>query len=290
MRRLLVLGAAVVLLGGCSQKAAPTPTKAAAHPQLDPSAVVQFSAATFSEGFDGGVQGPTGSNWWVNEEPSHTVSVSDFQLDASEVTVAQYATFLGWSGGPGHFAPLMPVVAGPTTQDFAPAQGADSLPIAYVTWFDARAYCLWMGGDLPTEAQWELAAKGAEGRVYPWEPDAGGPTCEQAVFFTGDVSCANAPTAVATHPAGDTPEGVHDMAGNVAEWTLDAYDAYPSDMQSDPTGPDAGPMYGAAAAATLRVIRGGGYRDVAISLRTTNRWGADAALRSPGVGFRCAYP
>ncbi len=102
---------------------------------------------------------------------------------------------------------------------------------------------------------------------------------------------------------------MHDLAGNVAEWTFDAYDWYPMAQLEDggvdwyvptgsvltnPTGPDAGPIYVAGAGygdagTILRVVRGGGFHDLGISVRTTARWGADAELRSPGVGFRCAY-
>jgi formylglycine-generating enzyme required for sulfatase activity len=218
--------------------------------------------------------------------PSHDVTLSAFKMDLHEVTTVQYATFLRRAGGGGHYAPSMPIAAGPTSQDFAALQGTESIAMYDVTWFDARAYCLWLGGDLPTEAQWEYAAKETTGRVYPWGTT--GPSCSIVSFFTGDVTCNSGPLAVGSYDAGSTPEGAEDMAGNVAEWTLDAYDVYPSDPQTDPTGPTM-PMYGADAAAVLRVVRGGGFHDIALSLRTTNRWGADAALRSKGVGFRCAY-
>ncbi len=294
-----------LLLAACAGKAAPSsspavdagsvlpagascptpPAKPPAHPPLDPGSVVRFGATTYWEGFDGGVQDPNGSNWWVNELPPHEVTLDAFSIDRTEVTAQAYATFLSWSGGLGHWSSLMPVVVGPTTADYAPVPDGGTLPASYVTWYDARAFCLWMGGDLPTEAQWEFAAKGAESRVYPWPPDGGGPSCEQAVFFTGDVDCADAPRPVGTHPLGDTPEGLHDMAGNVAEWVLDSYDGYPAAPQVNPVDEDGG-RYGGAP----KVVRGGGYRDLGISLRTTARWPADPDLRSPGVGFRCAYP
>ncbi len=313
----------LLLCAACQGAAAPQ--KLPAHPALDPGGVVAFPATTLALGFDGGVQGPDGSNWWVNELPPHPVSLSAFLLDRSEVTVAQYATFLGWAGGLGHYSPRMSIGVGPTSADFTAAPGASALPIGWVTWFDARAYCLWMGGDLPTEAQWELAAKGATSRVYPWAPTEGGPSCALASFFTGDVVCTEGPTDAGSHPEGDTPEGLHDMGGNVAEWLFDAYDWYPGaalalpvydggqpesatafpgvagtqqdphgpvqlrrQVDRDPHGPDAGSLYGEGT--TLRVIRGGGFHDLGLSVRTTARWGADGWLRSPGVGFRCAYP
>ncbi len=269
---------------GCDQSSAvKTPT----HAPIDPSSIVQLGPDTFSQGFDGGVQGENGSNWWVNEMPSHSVTLSAFNLDVNEVTTAQYATFLAQAGGIRHWAAAMPIAVGATTEDFTALPGMEAVSIDDVTWFDARAYCLWLGGDLPTEAQWEYAAKNTDiTRIYPWGTT--GPSCDLANFFTGDVACAEGPMDAGSHATGATPEGTQDLAGNVAEWTFDAYDAYTTDMQTDPTGPDAA-VYGSAGATVLRVIRGGGYRDVAISLRNTNRWGADAALRSKGVGFRCAY-
>lgn len=304
------VGFGALLLVAC-QVTATAPQKVPAHPAIDPASVAQYPAITFELGLDGGTQGPDGSNWWVNEQPAHLVSVSAFMLDKSEVTVSQYATFLAWTGGLGHYSALMHLAVGPTSADFSPVPGAENVPIGEVTWFDARAYCLWMGGDLPTEAQWEIAAKGVLYRTYPWDPDAGsGPGCNLASFQTGDVDCTREPVDAGSHPAGDTPEGLHDMAGNVAEWTLDVYDWYPmaqlpdggvdwfvptAGVLADPAGPDAGPVYVAGAGygdagLILRVIRGGGFHDLGISVRTTARWGADAQLRSPGVGFRCAYP
>lgn len=276
--------AVVLFLVACNGPSAKQP----AHPPIDPATVIQYGPDTFSEGFDGGVQGSTGSNWWVNEMPSHAVTISAFTMDMHEVTTLQYATFLSRAGGLGHYAPRMPISAGPTSQNFAPVPGTENTAVYEVTWFDARAYCLWMGGDLPTEAQWEYAAKNTDiTRIYPW--GTSGPSCPVTNFFTGDVTCETGPVAVGSHDAGDTPEGAHDLAGNVAEWVFDAYDAYPSDPQMDPNGP-AAPVYGADAGTVLRVVRGGGFHDISLSLRTTNRWGADAALRSKGVGFRCAYP
>ncbi len=275
----------VVLLVGAVLGCTPS-AKLPARPALAPDSVALFPAEEFEEGIDAGTQSPNGaSGWWVNEEPEHRVMLSTFRLEKNEVTVAQYAEFLRWAGGLGHYSSLMPIAVGPTQDDFAPKPGMADRPMNDVTWYDARAYCLWMGGDLPTEAQWEYAAKGASGRQYPWGSAA--PDCQHAVFYPGgETLCSPAPEPVDSHPKGDTPEGLHDMAGNVADWVLDHYGWYPGTdggtvpVEQDPSGPDGG---------TLRVVRGGGYRDVERSLRTTNRWGADPALRSDGVGFRCAY-
>jgi formylglycine-generating enzyme required for sulfatase activity len=301
--------AAALALAACTASMGTAPaTKVPARAAVDPASLVQYPSVTFLEGLDAGAQGPNGSNWWVNELPLHPVSLTGFSLDVDEVSVAKYATFLAWQGGLGHYSPLMPIVVGPTSADFTPVPGTENEPIAEVTWFDARAFCLWMGGALPTEAQWEFAAKGPDARLYPWDPDAGnGPTCALATYATGDVNCTETPADAGSYPAGDTPEGLHDMAGNVAEWTADVYGWYPNyspdagvlpgawPTLQDPAGPDAGPVYVNGSGygtqgATLRVVRGGGFHDLGISLRTTARWGADADLRSPGVGFRCAYP
>ena len=150
-----------------------------------------------------------------------------------------------------------------------------------------QAFCAFAGKSLPTEAEWERAAKGPSGdRRYPWGDD--GPTCTKAVF-TSQARCEDALASVGSRsPAGDSPEGCHDLAGNVAEWVLDWYARYPGTGTgtgagtgaADPKGPDDG---------TLRVVRGGSASDPPAAIRTTSRFGADPSNRSEGVGFRCVH-
>ena len=150
--------------------------------------------------------------------------------------------------------------------DRTEASGPDGLPITHVTWDEAAAACRRQGARLPTEAEWEFAARGTEGRRYPW----GGapPNCARANSF----ECGRQMRPSGSLPGGATPEGVHDLAGNVWEWVEDGYsDDY--DGRPHPT---------------RHVVRGGSFsRDVKM-LRPTDRNWNPAGHRGPGLGYRCA--
>lgn len=245
-------------------------------PDVDLSAMVAFEAATFTMGVE--LQAPSayGDSWYIDQTPAHEVELGAFHLDTHEVTVAQFALFLSYAAGEYHFHPDQPIER--LEWGYAATEGAADLPIHGVTWEAAHHYCLWAGKRLPTESEWELAAAGTEARTYPWGDD--GPTCSRAAYFTSTTHCEQGPVEVGLHPDGATPDGVHDLAGNVAEWVADWYGDYPEDAQTDPAGPDQG---------TLRVIRGGGFLEWSQALRTHTRRGANPAVRSPNVGFRCAW-
>jgi len=219
-----------------------------------------------------------------DEEPQHKVTLSAFDIDTTETTVAQYKKC---------------VSAGKCTvpSDIQPKVGAtwpglSGHPVNFVTWTQAQQYCKWRGAgyDLPTEAQWELAARGDcekngstaadlkcsdEMRTYPWGEAA--PTCSVAVMADCKVQ---APLAVGSKPAGDSPYGVHDMAGNVFEWTRDWYDTtYPSADQADPvvaTGLD-----------DTRTGHGGSYQDVAGYVRSSARGSPSPSATHAYMGMRC---
>lgn len=167
------------------------------------------------------------------EDPSylreHRVSVSEFYIQEHEVTNAEYR----------RFAPRPLLSSAP-----------DNLPVQHVTWYGAMAYAVWLGGTLPTEAQWEFAARGPEGRKYPWGNEP--PTCEHANHST----CGARLAAKGGRAKGRTPDGVYDLAGNLWEWCRDWFDRYPEEASLNPRGPAIAP---AGLASKTKVTRGGGY-------------------------------
>lgn len=271
--------AIAVMVAGCSANESPSTSPSPSGPhrlEVDPSTMVAIAGTTFSMGHPVATPGPYGQAWKENELPAHNVTLSSYLIDRDEVTVAAYAEFLSRAGGKVHHHPLQPVVR--DGRSFTARPGAGQQPIRYVSYYDAATYCAWAGKRLPTEAEWELAARGPAGSTYPWGTDE--PTCAHANFFTTNASCKSTPVDVGSYsPLGDTSSGVRDMAGNVAEWVSDVYDRYSSSAVTNPTGPATG---------TYRIIRGGGVLDPSPALRTQARFPGRPDTRSMTVGFRCA--
>jgi formylglycine-generating enzyme required for sulfatase activity len=192
-----------------------------------------------------------------DETPAHDVELAAFEIGAAPVTNAEYAPFAAASGRP------------------EPA-GSPDHPVTHVDWHDASAFCAWAGGRLPTEAEWERAARGPDGRRYPWGDEE--PDDARAVFRRGTKDDATA--AVGSLPAGTSAEGVHDLAGNVWEWTSSAYRPYPycaADGREDP------------ATAEPRVLRGGSFASPgALWLRCASRSHSHPTRRRGHIGFRVA--
>lgn len=213
------------------------------------------------------------------EGHAHPVTVSGFWLDRTEVTVAAYDR----CAAAGRCA-----ASGVRRGD--PRFDAPALPVTHVRWEDAATYCEAVGGRLPTEAEWERAARGPERRTYPWGALYGARRSNHGSFGpdpTDERDGHRGPAPVGSYPSGRTPDGVLDLAGNVAEWVADLYVVdeqgygYPETEEHDPRGPAQG-------GAGVHVVRGGSFQDGAPWLRAAARM-TTVAQRDPTIGFRCAY-
>jgi formylglycine-generating enzyme required for sulfatase activity len=203
------------------------------------------------------------------QSPRREIYVSAFYLDRYEVTTSRYAKFLEATAS---------VHPPEYWRELDPATGGD-LPVIGVDWHDAQAYCKWAGKRLPTEAEWEKAARGTDGRRYPWG-DAS-PTMDRANFQNASPNAYDGGLApVGRHAPGRSPFGIHDLAGNAGEWVADWYsEGFARNDVRDPKGPDSG---------TGRVIRGGGRLDPPERITATKRFFASPESRADDVGFRCA--
>ena len=197
-----------------------------------------------------------------DEMPPHLVTLDSFWIDQTEVNNAQFVRFLNehFHGGEKHIGTIaLDRGYAQITQEgdrYVTTQSSLEKPVLMVTWHGAVAYCEWAGSRLPTEAEWEYAARGPEGRLYPWG-DAP-PSCDLANY--GDCNRAAAP--VGSRPAGASWCGALDMAGNAWEWVSDWFGPYSTRPQEDPTGPVTG---------DFPVLRGGGWHSPGWELRAAYR-------------------
>ena len=172
---------------------------------------------------------------------------------------------------------------------FHAAPGREELPAVMVSWFFARAYCSSLGRRLPTEAEWEFAARGSEGRTYPWGSAL--PSCDEAVIARQEgQKCARQPRLdkVGTHKRDQTPEGVLDLGGNAAEWVQDAFTETYAACPAPCRDPRAAEPPTAERAETLRVMRGGSWSFPPQTARGATRSRYSAGVMSQTTGFRCA--
>lgn len=236
------------------------------HPvrERDPVAMVTIAEGSFLRG--SGTE--TGR---ADERPRRTIHLGAFMIDKYEVTNAQYLTFIAATG---HKEPFN--VYG--TGSLFDVKDIENLPVVQVTWHDAADYCQWVGKRLPTEAEWEKAARGTDGRSYPWGDKTPSPT---RVNFDRDWVATETLLPVGSLPDGASFYGVHDMSGNAREWVQDWYakDYYQIAPNLNPKGPETG---------LLKVIRGGSWHSFGSDIRTAARGKGGFALKTHGIGFRCA--
>jgi formylglycine-generating enzyme required for sulfatase activity len=226
-----------------------------------PSEMVAIAAGPFVRGTEHG---------GFDERPTRTIHLDEFLIDRFEVTNHQYQQFVVATG---HRKPGLP-------SRYAKSGGkmrGTNQPIVYVSWDDADEYCRWKGKRLPTEAEWEKAMRGTDGRLWPWgdkeQPDG----ANWARVKDGYEVSAR----IGTFQIDKSPYGVMDGAGNVMEWVADWYDEtyYKSSPDRNPPSPEYG---------TYRVLRGGSYTTTGADVRITSRSKMMPDFRDETIGFRCA--
>jgi formylglycine-generating enzyme required for sulfatase activity len=236
-------------------------------PPPDLAAMVRVPAGEFVMGRD------TGSG---DERPQRRVMLDEFYIDRTEVTNAQFKAYCDATNR------LYPANPGWSEDYFL---GAPTSPVVNVTFDQAQGYCAWAGKRLPTEAEWEKAARGTDGRLYPWG-DAWADSCANlASIVKTDAFDRAAP--VGSFPRGASPWGALDMAGNVWEWCSDWYEfAYYSKAPAkNPTGP----ATSATDRSQQRIVRGGGYSNPKTDAETPNRSKNPPDRPLHHVGCRCAW-
>jgi len=237
-----------------------------------------------------------------DEIPQHRVYLDAFYIDKYEVTNTRFRQFVQATGyrtqaeregggkirtGAKTWAQVPDATWRAPRGQGSSIAGLEAHPVVQVSWHDAKAYCTWAGKRLPTEAEWEKAARGPEGRLYPWGNELDGTTvnfCDRNCPFAWKDASVNdgyrSTAPVGSYEAGKSPYGAYDMAGNVWEWVADWYDAkyYQRSPARNPQGPTSG---------TQMVLRGGSWLYTAPDLRTTERAGVPPDRRNENIGLRC---
>jgi formylglycine-generating enzyme len=215
---------------------------------------------------------------FVSELDAHEVLLSAYYIDRTEVTVGDYRRCieLGVCTAP-------PFAAGGGRLD------RPNLPVTLVAFSDAQRYCSFVGGRLPTEAEWERAARGASGRRFPWGNIYNPRLSNHGTLGVDDTDDSDGFAELApvgSFPGGRTPDGIDDLAGNAAEWVADTIE----DVSSARYAPTSEANPKGATSGAFHVVRGGGYETAAPWLRAAARTFRLASVRKPFLGFRCVHP
>jgi formylglycine-generating enzyme len=201
-----------------------------------------------------------------NELPAATITISTFFMDSTEVTQLAYKQCMDAS-----------MCTAPDSSSAFDPVGRANYPVGGIQWQQAVDYCTWKSKRLPTEAEWEKASRGTDGREFPW----GNVPADCTLAHYLDCTLGDTSSVPVGGKAGDSPTGLKDMAGNILEWTNDWYSNayYSTSPTTDPQGPSTG---------QYRVIRGGGFGYGSIYLRSSYRYFATPATSLRQFGFRCA--
>lgn len=206
-----------------------------------------------------------------DERPQRKVYLDTYAIDIVEVTNERYLNFIHTTG---RKEPLNSY----GDKLLSKEPGVGNLPVVQVTWYDAVDYCRWAEKRLPTEAEWEKAARGIDGSLFPWGAQS---PRSKPVNFERNWEGTNTLWPVGSKAETSSPYGIHDMAGNVREWTQDWYDSeyYSNAPIRNPQGPQIG---------ILKVIKGGSWHSFKSDIRPAARGKGGFALKTDGIGFRCA--
>jgi formylglycine-generating enzyme required for sulfatase activity len=233
----------------------------------------------------------TDLNWVSDSTPPHQVTVDSFEMEVYEVSVQQYVTFLNWLGPNSHKNQCEGQPCAKTSQEeensYIQFDGTtysvrnpdfySNHPVTFVTWWGAEAYCQALNRRLPTEAEWERAARGRDNFIYPWGFDF------DPLRAMSSITENKGTVPVNSYPNGASPYGIFNMAGNVSEWVYDWYqsDYYTQQLnnpQPNPQGPPAG---------SQKVHRGGSWDTIPLFLRSVHRLSAAPGSPTASIGFRC---
>lgn len=229
--------------------------------------------------------------WASDSTPTHQVIVDGFEMEIYEVTVTQYVAFLNWLGPNSHKNMCQGQPCALTTEEQETSyinfdgetysvrnpQFYANHPVTLVTWWGAEQYCNTLNRRLPTEAEWERAARGAQNYIYPWGFEF------DATLAMSSISETPATVPVTSYPAGASPYGMLNMAGNVEEWVQDWYRAdYYAQQAANPSPNPQGPISG-----TEKVLRGGSWDTIPFFLRSVHRRSLPPGQPTTSTGFRC---